>query len=295
MCGIVGAAFKEPNGIGKKLVDMTDTLQHRGIDSAGYAIYGGVQLDENEYLITIEALAKTDEIYSAITAEIKKQEELSKEVRRYTVFASSHDHVKKIIDNLNSVEGVSVLGGGKFEMIKDIGEVREIDERFQISKKTGSHGLGHTRFSTESCVDRYHAHPFQSSVYPDITVVHNGQITNVMKLREELEEKGHGFATHNDTEVIVHYIADKLNEGYQLEEALEQSVNDMDGPFTYIIATQNELGIVKDKLALRPGIIYETKDMLACASEKIALESVSSDGPFNVLSEGECRVFKVKK
>jgi len=297
MCGIIGAAFKKPNGIGGKLVDMADALQHRGTDSAGFAIYGGVHLGDNEYIITIENMkgAAEKDIYHAITAEIKRQETLSKEVRRYTIFASSYDHVKKIVDNLNALEGVSVLGGGKYEMIKDIGRVRDIDKKFHVSENTGSHGLAHTRFSTESCVDRYHAHPFQSYVYPDITVVHNGQITNCLKLRTRLESKGHKFSTDNDTEVIVHYIADKLTDGYRLEDALKDSVKDMDGPFTYIIATQSGVGIVKDKLALRPGIVYETKDSFAAASEKVALETVSQDGPFEVLSGGEFRVFKVHK
>ncbi|MFH1404167.1 MAG: glutamine amidotransferase [Candidatus Altiarchaeota archaeon] len=295
MCGIVGAAFKEPNGIGAKLVAMAKALQYRGVDSGGFAIYGGTDLDENEYLITVEAVESTEEIYRAITAEIKEQEQLSKEVRRYKIFSSSYDHVKSIVENLNHIQGVNVLGAGKFEMIKDIGLVKDMDLKFNISGKKGSHGLGHTRFSTESCVDRYHAHPFQSSLYPDITVVHNGQITNCIRLRHRLEAKGHSFSTDNDTEVIVHYIADKLKDGYPLEEALEDSVRDMDGPFTYIIATQEGIGVVKDKLALRPGIIYESKDMLAAASEKVALESIAPDGPFDVLSEGEYRVFKVKR
>ncbi|MFC2162108.1 glutamine amidotransferase [Candidatus Altiarchaeota archaeon] len=295
MCGIVGAGFRDPNGIGEKLYEMSRALQHRGTDSAGYAIYGGLQLAENEYIITCEVLGNTDEIYRAITAEIKKQEELSSQVRRYTVFASSYDHVRKIVENLNQINGVSVLGGGKFEMIKDIGRVDELEKTFGISQKHGSHGIGHTRFSTESSVDRYHAHPFQSYVYPDITVVHNGQITNVNKLRHKLEALGHAFTTSNDTEVIVHYIADKLNNGAPLEEALSDSVREMDGPFTYMIATHEGLGIVKDKLAMRPAIIYETKDMFAAASEKVALESIAPDGPFEVLADGEYRVFRVKK
>ena len=293
MCGIVGAAFREPNGIGEKLYKMTKALQHRGSDGAGYAIYGGLDLGENEYLITVEASENTEEVYRAITAEIKRQEELTRGVRRYTVFASSYGHVRKIVDNLNRIGGVGVLGGGKYEMIKDVGLVEDVNSRFRISEKRGSHGLGHVRFSTESNVDRYHAHPFQSYVYPDMTVVHNGQITNCLKLRRRLEAKGHSFTTDNDTEVIVHYVADKLNDGFSLGEALEDSVRDMDGPFTYMIATQKEVGIVKDKLALRPGIVYETKDMFAAASEKVALEAVSQDGPFELLADGEYRVFKV--
>ena len=52
----------------------------------------------------------------------------------------------------------------------------------------------------------------------------------------------------------MHYIADKLSEGYKLEEALEQSVKDMDGPFSYIVETPNGVGIAKDELGLKPGI-----------------------------------------
>jgi methylamine---glutamate N-methyltransferase subunit A len=295
MCGIIGAAFRKPNGIGKILVRMADALQHRGIDSAGFAIYGGVSLNPNEYMLTVEVHEETDEIYRAITAEIKKKEELSKEIRRYTIFASSYDHVGKIVDNLNKLPGVSVLGGGKFEMIKDIGLVKDMDSKFGLSQKHGSHGIAHTRFSTESCVDRYHAHPFQSFIYPDIAVVHNGQITNCLLMRRRLQAKGHRFSTDNDTEVIVHYIADKLKDGHKLEEALKDSVRDMDGPFTYMISTPNEIGVVKDKLALRPGILFENKDLFAVASEKVALEAVAQDGPFEVLTAGESRVFKVKK
>ena len=58
-----------------------------------------------------------------------------------------------------------------------------------IQSKMGTHGIGHTRFSTESLVDRYHAHPFQSYIIPDITVVHNGQITNYWKIRVPLAVK----------------------------------------------------------------------------------------------------------
>jgi glutamine phosphoribosylpyrophosphate amidotransferase len=116
----------------------------------------------------------------------------------------------------------------------------------------------------------------------------------VLKLRRKLESKGHTFSTTNDTEVIVHYIADKLLEGYKLEDALKQSVKEMDGPFTYIIATPNEVGIVKDKLALRPGTIYESKDVFAAASEKVALEAITSSEEIGVLGAGEVRTFKVR-
>jgi len=76
MCGIAGVAFKKKNGVGEKLVNMLKQLQHRGIDSAGFAIYGGLSLGENEYTITVEAVRNRNLIYGAIDSEIKSQEEL---------------------------------------------------------------------------------------------------------------------------------------------------------------------------------------------------------------------------
>ncbi len=295
MCGIAGIVFKKENGVGKTLVDMLSQLQHRGNDSVGFAIYGGLELGPNEYQITLEVLKNKSEIYNAIDAEIKHQEELSKEIFRYTIFSSSYGHVGDIVGKLNSIEGISVLGGGKYEIIKDIGCVSEVASKFDVIEKKGTHGIGHVRFSTESAVDRYRAHPFQSYIYPDVTVVHNGQITNCLKLRSKLEKKGHKFSTDNDTEVIVHYIADKLMDGFSLEEALKESVREMDGPFTYIIATDNAIGVAMDKLGLRPGIVYEDNELFAVASEKVALERIAKDGSIDVLASGEVRVLRVEK
>jgi len=62
-------------------------------------------------------------------------------------------------------------------------------------------------------VDLLHAHPFQSFDHLDVALVHNGQITNYWKSRERLERRGFKFQTNNDSELIVHYIIEKLNEG----------------------------------------------------------------------------------
>ena len=91
--------------------------------------------------------------------------------------------------------------------------------------------------ATESLVDVAHSHPFWARPFPDISVVHNGHITNYHKLRRRLENQGHRFATGNDSEVIAVYIADKLERGESLEDALRASVSDLDGTFAYLIST----------------------------------------------------------
>jgi glutamate synthase domain-containing protein 1 len=173
------------------------------------------------------------------------------------------------------------------EIIKDVCTVEELDKRFKVSSFNGTHGIGHVRFSTESRVDLFHAHPFQSFNYPDIAVVHNGQITNYYKMRDRLERRGHRFETENDSELIVHYVADKLENDLDLEEALKESAKDLDGPFSYIISMPDAIGVAKDKLGLRPALVLEGDGIFAIASEEVALRTLSHSGTIRNVKPGE--------
>jgi glutamate synthase domain-containing protein 1 len=305
VCGIAGVVFKdkELHPVGDALTKMLDALQHRGPDSAGFAIYGGLGLEENEYLLNIEVKEKPglmEQVKNTVNnATPIKTEEIIPSVEDYIIYRckvslESFSNLKPLIMDVDKIDDVIVLNGShSFEMIKDVGLVKDIAARYDTKSKRGTHGIGHTRFSTESIVDRYHAHPFQSYIIPDITVVHNGQITNYWKIRDPLERKGHIFETTNDTECIVHYIADKLSMGYRLEEALEQSVKDMDGPFSYIVGTPEGVGIAKDQLGLRPGVLAEDENIFAIASEEVALREVMDTSEIEQISPGESRAYTI--
>ena len=101
-----------------------------------------------------------------------------------------------------------------------MGSAERLNATYNISALRGTHGISHTRMATESRVDISHAHPFWARPFPDITVVHNGHITNYHKLRRHFEMKGHRFNTENDSEVIAIYIADILEQGGTLDDAV---------------------------------------------------------------------------
>jgi glutamine phosphoribosylpyrophosphate amidotransferase len=147
-------------------------------------------------------------------------------------------------------------------------------------------------FSTESRVDPHHAHPFHTDAFPDIAVVHNGQITNYHNIRRRLERKGYKLKTENDTECIVFYIVDRLRSGESLRDALAASVDELDGPFSYILSTPKEIGIARDKLGLRPLMFASDRNGFYMASEECALLCVSSRSKPQVLKPGEVRVFE---
>ena len=138
----------------------------------------------------------------------------------------------------------------------------------------GTHGIGHTRMATESDVDIRSAHPYWAYPYNDIAVVHNGQLTNYWMMRREFERRGHRFMSNCDSELLAVYTAYNLEHGATLEESLRQSIQDIDGVFTYLVSTKDSLGMAKDTMAAKPMVLYESDDLVALASEEVAIRAV---------------------
>ena len=305
MCGIAGIVYKDHklHDVGNDMTNMLHQLQHRGPDSAGYSIYGGTGLAEDEYILNIQVkeneklLKQVKDLinfYTSIKEDAVMPSVGDSFIYKCKVSLKEFSQLKPLISKIDMIDDVIVINGSHdFEMIKDVGKVLDIADRYDVRSVKGTHGIGHTRFSTESGVDRYHAHPFETYIVRDVSVVHNGQITNYWKIRDPLERKGHHFETFNDTECLVHYIADKLSTGYSLEEALQQSVEDMDGPFSYIIGTPQGIGIAKDKLGLRPGVMAETDEVFAIASEEVSLREVVDTKHVEQISPGEVMVYEI--
>ena len=127
------------------------------------------------------------------------------------------------------------------------------------------------RLATESAVKPESAHPFWATGFADVAIVHNGQITNYWKMRRRLEQRDYAFTTDNDSELIAVYLADKLSQGIALRDALATSIDDLDGTFSFLVSTRDEIGYAKDRLAVKPMIMYETDDLVAVASEAVSL------------------------
>ena len=128
--------------------------------------------------------------------------------------------------------------------------------------------------ATESDVDISNAHPYWAYPFSDVAVVHNGQLTNYHQWRRRLEAAGHRFASECDSEIIAVYLAERMAKGDSLEDAMRRSLEELDGVFTYICVSEDALGMAKDELAAKPLVLYEGDDMVALASEEIAIRAV---------------------
>jgi glutamate synthase domain-containing protein 1 len=137
---------------------------------------------------------------------------------------------------------------------------------------SGTHGIGHTRMATESAVTTMGAHPFSTG--PDQCLVHNGSLSNHNNVRRELKHDGMTFETENDTEVAAAFISNKMAHGANLGQALEKTLTDLDGFFTFVVGTKNGFGVVRDPIACKPAVMAETDQYVAFGSEYRALANL---------------------
>ena len=293
MSGIAGIIHKgKSTNVGGEMQQMLQSLKHRGPDSTGYALYGtgGTQ----DYILRFKVGENVKEGSSAIMEDASLYEKRRNEVNEKIVEAggnivkeeqitpysfryvtSFEGDLLEFARKIESVEMAEILSLGKsLELVKDIGDAKVVADQYGLNNFEGTHGIGHTRMATESGVDIRSAHPYWAYPFSDVSVVHNGQLTNYWNNRRGLERKGMRFMSSCDSELIAVYLANKIRDGIGLEEAMRSSLTDLDGVFTYMVATQDQLGMAKDSMAAKPMVLYESDDLVLCASEEVAIRSL---------------------
>ena len=268
MCGIVGLFLKNDEmrpRLGNMLTDMLITMTDRGPDSAGIAIYGGEE--DGRIKITIQS-DTPEEAFANLEADLTQAAGTPVNVKvlnTHAVLALPSDAEAAVVSAL-AEKALRIMGiGSSMEIFKEVGLPRDVAARFDLRKMGGSHGIGHTRMATESAVTTMGAHPFSTA--PDQCLVHNGSLSNHNQMRRKLARKGVVTQSENDTEVGAAYISSRIAEGASLGEALEGTIKDLDGFFTFVTGTKNGFGVVRDPIACKPAVMAETDDYVAFASE----------------------------
>jgi methylamine---glutamate N-methyltransferase subunit A len=276
MCGIVGLFLKEPSlkpELGRHLATMLDVMCDRGPDSAGFAVYGDgragrikmtVRLDDSELSAADLAAELTDSLDE-------------------TVGHDDHDgHAVLYVPERREAEARAIVAahpqavivgtGRHMEIFKGVGEPRKVADTFGLARMRGTHGIGHTRMATESAVTVDGSHPYSTGT--DQCLVHNGSLSNHNDLRRRLVKRGYKFQTENDSEVAATYLTWRMSEGATLGEALEASLADLDGFFTFVVGTGNGFGVLRDAISCKPAVLAETDQFVAFGSEYRALASL---------------------
>lgn len=286
MCGIGGIKLVRPGPIGEELVQMMTALRHRGTDSTGFALYGPWRDDRLIARLRVDnrggLASKLKDIEAALErcgGKLVSPPTWDNAERARDAFvrleATPTTDVERVTTAWIALGGVEVHSfGHSLEIVKDIGDAQTVAARHGIRSFKGTHGLGHCRLATETEVDVAHGHPFWARPFPDVSIVHNGQITNYYKSRRLLEQTGYQFSSDNDSELISVLLADQMKHGKTFEEALRYSLTALDGVFTYLLSIPEGIGLAKDRLAIKPMISAQNDQLVVMATEEQAIRQV---------------------
>ncbi len=209
--------------------------------------------------------------------------------------------VPVILDGLKRLEyrgydsaGIAVIengdgpGGGKLELRRAQGKLRNLEESIRLQPLEGHYGIGHTRWATHGRPTEENAHPHRDCS-GEIVVVHNGIIENYLALKRELAAAGHVFRTETDTEVVAHLIEAEMERGAAtLEAALLAVLPRLTGVYALavistrdrdkIVAARNGppavIGLGADEFFVAsdiPALLHHTRDVFFLADGDVAV------------------------
>jgi len=188
--------------------------------------------------------------------------------------------------------GIVSSDGNRLYQYRQMGLVAEIFTRDTLKRLPGKNAIGHVRYSTAGSSDIKNAQPFAVDYAKgSMAIAHNGNLVNASFIRSQLEADGSIFQSTSDTEVIVHLIARSKKKTF-LERTLE-SLQKVEGAYSFVFLTEEELVAVRDPHGFRPLVIGQLKDAPVVASETCALDLINARF-IREIEPGEVVVFHKK-
>src|ERR1700691_3843448 len=167
--------------------------------------------------------------------------------------------------------GMVSSDGKELHLHRAMGEVEEIFTPSVLAKLPGNLAIGHTRYSTAGDKALLNAQPIMIDCNKGkVALGHNGNLTNAAEWRRKLEHRGSIFQTNSDTEVIVHLIA--RSSARNLSSAIADALNQVEGAYSLVILTRDELYAIRDPRGFRPLCLGRLGDSYMVASETCAFD-----------------------
>lgn len=174
--------------------------------------------------------------------------------------------------------GIVASDGTTLRGYRNLGLLSEVfADPERLAELTGNCAIGHVRYATEGSNSLRNIQPFLFHFYDmSVAVAHNGNLVNARTLRRELEQQGAVFHSSSDTEAIMHLI--RRSQAPTFEEALQESLRQVKGGFTYLLLTKDAMYGAVDPNAIRPLILGKVKNGgYVLASETCAIDVVGAE------------------
>jgi amidophosphoribosyltransferase len=164
---------------------------------------------------------------------------------------------------------------GQVRISREMGYVADIFDGETLSALPGPLSIGHVRYSTAGESKLLNAQPILiDCAHGQIALCHNGNIVNADELRDELVQQGSIFQSNSDTEVILHLYA--RSKARSIEDAIVESVRQVQGAFSLVMLTKDRLIAVRDPHGFRPLALGHLGDAVVVCSETCAMDLIGA-------------------
>jgi amidophosphoribosyltransferase len=171
--------------------------------------------------------------------------------------------------------GIAVSDGTVVRVSKAMGYVADIFSGQTLSQLPGHAAIGHVRYSTAGESRLANAQPFLIDCsHGQISICHNGNLTNADELRNELVNQGSIFQSGSDTEVVLHLYA--RSKARNVEDAVVESVTQLQGAFSFLMLTPDRMIAVRDPHGFRPLALGRLGDAFVVCSETCAMDLIGA-------------------
>jgi amidophosphoribosyltransferase len=169
-----------------------------------------------------------------------------------------------------------ISSDGALHLHKSMGLVQDIFQPSVLARLPGTAAMGHTRYSTAGETALLNAQPILIDCNKgQLAIAHNGNLTNAPRLRRALEHRGSIFQTTSDTEVVVHLVA--RSSARNLQGALADALNQVEGAYSIVVMTRDDLYAVRDPRGFRPLALGKLGDAWIVASETCAFDLLGAE------------------
>jgi amidophosphoribosyltransferase len=171
--------------------------------------------------------------------------------------------------------GIAAADGKQVRVSRAMGYVADTFDGDALSELPGRVAIGHVRYSTAGESRLANAQPILiDCAHGQIAICHNGNLVNASELREDLVRQGSIFQSNSDTEVVLHLYARSGAAG--VEDAVIESVSQVQGAFCLLMLTRDRLIAVRDPHGFRPLALGRLDDAWVVCSETCAMDLIGA-------------------